>query len=119
MSWDSKERRKFVRIKFPCEITTRGPEKHTIPTNAENISAGGIRVVIPERLGSSSVVEIDIFGIKNEPIIGKGRVIWVFSKKNLRGESVYDTGIEFSQISEEDLRKIKNLVASITSDKKK
>lgn len=117
MGWDSKERRKFVRIKFPCEITTRGPKKHIIPANAENISAGGIRVVISEKLDNGSIVDLDIFGIKNDPLVCKGTVIWIFSKKNPQDQTVYDTGIEFYQIDENDIVEIQKLVASITSNK--
>ncbi|MFH1519930.1 MAG: PilZ domain-containing protein [Candidatus Omnitrophota bacterium] len=117
MNWDSKERRKFVRIKCPCEIVIPGPKKHILPTYIENISAGGIRFIIEEKIKLSSTVELNLYGIDQNPIICKGRVRWVFTKKDpcIQSRFLYDTGIEFSQIKKEDLDAIKNLVVEISS----
>ena len=120
MNWDSKERRKFVRIKFPCEITICGPRKHIISTHAEDISAGGIRFIIEEKIEPSSIVDLDLYGIAKEPIICKGRIKWVFTKKNPNSQNhfLYDVGVEFSKIKEKDENEIKKLVVSIASSEK-
>ena len=42
MIWDSKERRKFVRVKLPCEVIVPNSNRYTISTYTKNINAGGI-----------------------------------------------------------------------------
>jgi len=120
MRWDKIDRRRFVRIKFPCEITTQKPQRHIISTYAENISAGGIRFIIEERIEPSSIIDLDLYGIAKEPIICKGKVKWVFTKKDPSNQDriLYDIGIEFSQIKKEDVDEIKKLVVSIASSEK-
>ena len=119
MSWDSRERRKFVRAKFPCEITICGPKKHIISTHTENISAGGIRFITKERIAPASIIKLDLYGIRKEPIVCTGKVKWAFTKKDSSGKNsfLYDTGIEFSQIKEKNVAEIKKLVVSIASGK--
>lgn len=120
MNWDSRERRRFVRIKFPCEITIGCPQKHIISTHAEDISAGGIRVIAKEKIEPSSIIGLDLYGIAKEPIVCKGEVKWVSAKKNPSNQNriLYDVGIEFCQIKEEDAAEIKKLIVSIISGEK-
>ena len=120
MNWDSKERRRFVRTKFPCEITIHGPQKHIISTHVENISAGGIRFILEERIGPSSMIDLDLYGITKEPIVCKGRVNWAFTRKDPSNQNriLYDVGIEFCQIKEKDADEIKKLIVAIASSKK-
>ncbi|UCC94881.1 MAG: PilZ domain-containing protein [Candidatus Omnitrophota bacterium] len=119
MSWDSAERRQFIRATFPCEIMIPGPQHRVILAHVKNISAGGVRVIIKERLQNSSLVKLNIYGVNEKAIVCKGRVRWVFSRKvpPRTGILVFDTGIEFYEIEGEDIREIKNLVASISSGK--
>ncbi|MCK4519821.1 MAG: PilZ domain-containing protein [Candidatus Omnitrophica bacterium] len=119
MSWDSRKRRKFVRAKFPCEITIYGPQKYTISTHAENISAGGIRFITKEKIAPASIVGLDLYGIKKEPIVCTGKVKWAFAKKDSSSQNnfLYDIGIEFSRIKEKDVVEIKKLLVSIVSGK--
>ncbi len=118
MNWDSSERRKFVRIKFPCEITIRNPKKRIISANAENISAGGLRAILEEKLPISEIVSLDIYGICKEPIICTAKILWVFTRKLpcVENVSLYDTGMEFYDIKDAHVEKIKQLVAAIASD---
>ena len=120
MNWDSKERRRFVRVKFPCELTTSWPQRHIISTHPENISAGGIRFLIEERIEPSSTIGLDLYGIAKEPIVCKGKVKWVFTKKDPSNQNriLYDVGIEFSRIKKEDVDEIKKLIVSIASSEK-
>jgi len=120
MNWNSKERRRFVRIKFPCEITTQKPQRHIISTYAENISAGGIRFIIEERIEPSSIIDLDLYGITKDPIVCKGKVNWAFTRKDPFNQNriLYDVGIEFCQIKEKDVNEIKKLIVSIAFSKK-
>lgn len=120
MNWDSKERRRFVRIKYPCEITVLGPRKRIISTYPENISAGGIRLITKEAIEPSSILSLDLYGIAREPIVCRGRVKWVFTKKDPynKKRTLYDVGIEFLRMKKEDVEEIKKLIVIITSEDK-
>ena len=115
MNWDSEERRKFVRAKFPCEITIRRPQKRIISTHAKDISAGGIRFIIEEKIEPSSMIGLDLYGIAKEPIVCKGRIKWVFTKKDPSNQNrlLYDVGVEFYQMKKENAAEIKQLIVSI------
>jgi len=120
MTWNSKERRKFIRVRYPCEITIHKPQKHIISTNAENISAGSLGLVLKEKIKLSSIIDVDLYGITKEPIVCKGKIKWVSKKDNpsIKNSAIYNTGIEFFKIKENDVVEINKLVVSITSDKK-
>lgn len=118
MAWDSKERRKFVRVKLPCEVTVHIPNQYTISTYTENISAGGIKLTTEERLKPNSIVELDLYGISEKPMTCKGKLKWVSAKKNCLtlGDPLYSVGIEFFQIKKKDIIQIKGLITSLISD---
>jgi len=103
------EQRRFVRAKFDCKIIIHTPKEHVIVSHTENIGAGGIMVIINESLQVSSVVGLEIY-LNGEPIVCSGRIAWA-----VENQGCYDTGVEFTKISEEDRRVIDNLVKSIVS----
>jgi len=116
MVWNGIEKRRFVRANFPCKIVIYTPARHTIVTHTENIGAGGLRVIIDEKLDISSLVDLEI-RLNNEPIKSKGRVVWVIKTTDSSSSQPtrYDTGIEFYQIDEADREVINNFVETITS----
>jgi c-di-GMP-binding flagellar brake protein YcgR len=120
MNWDSTERRRFVRIKLPCEIVVCTPQKQTIPATVENISASGVKITIEKKLEISSIVSLDIYAVKEKPIACKGKVVWRKTKGNscLKDNPLFDTGIKFYQIKDEDVRIIKDLIVSIVTDRR-
>jgi len=117
MSWDTRDRREFARVKFPCEIATRTAKGLKLSACVENISAGGLRVFLKDKLKTSSSVEINISGIGKKPINCKGKVLWAFSRTDPKNKKdlVFDTGIEFCQMAAKDLEKIKILIDSMLS----
>lgn len=106
MKDNGRERRKFPRADFPCEIYILTAPLHIIKCKTENIGAGGIRVFIDEELSISSSVGLKLF-ISKKAIECKGKVVWKV-ERNESGQNKFDTGLEFHQISEED-RKIVGL----------
>ena len=117
MNWDGADKRRFVRAEFPCKIIIYVPKEHSISTKTKNISAGGVRVILLEKLDIVSIVGLDIF-LNNESVNCKGRVVWSVEKTELApgGSTQYDTGIEYYQIEDDDRRVINNLVDSIVSE---
>lgn len=118
MGWDEREKRSFVRANFPCKIIiyTIGRE-HIIVAHTENIGAGGVRVIIEECLDISSQVGLELF-LGGAQIICKGRIVWVVERSGSSNveANVWDTGIEFREISERDRKVVDSFVKTIVSD---
>ncbi|UCD15884.1 MAG: PilZ domain-containing protein, partial [Candidatus Omnitrophota bacterium] len=110
--------RKFVRVKFPCEICVDIPQNEVISTHTENISAGGIRVILEQKLQTAAIISLTIYKITENPIICKGRIVWIFTRRHPHNKdaSLFDTGIEFCEIADEDISRIKKFVLSVISD---
>lgn len=101
-----KERRKYVRLNTQAQIryTVIG-KPGTIKVTSKNVSAGGICAIVSEQLAEDTPLqlEIDIPDL-NEPIHALGRVVWqkkVEAAKN-KSKTCFDTGIEFTGISDFD-----------------
>lgn len=106
--WDSIERRRYVREKFPYTVHIHVflPKKRSISTYTENISVGGIRIVIREELDNGAIVDMAIY-MGPEPFTCKGKVIWVREKtSSLLGTKLYDTGISFWKLEEKNKQAI-------------
>jgi c-di-GMP-binding flagellar brake protein YcgR len=111
MAWEGMNRRKFPRVKFPClvKIVHQDKPAEAILTHTENVSGGGICVVIKKSLELFSPVTIEIDLMDSEDVITcKGRTIWIIRRKATESvkPSYYDTGFEFVDIREEDRKRI-------------
>ncbi|MDD3297056.1 MAG: PilZ domain-containing protein [Candidatus Omnitrophica bacterium] len=116
MTWNGKEKRRFVRASYPCKIAIFAPDEAVFTVNTENIGAGGIRVILGRELRISLLADLEVF-LKDKIIKCKGRIVWVIKKDFQASDASanYDTGIEFYRISEEDRKFIKNVVESLAS----
>ncbi|MDP8290023.1 MAG: PilZ domain-containing protein [Candidatus Susulua stagnicola] len=117
MSWEGTEKRNFIRANFPCKILIHTPSEHVLIVHTENIGTGGVRTIIEENLDISSVVGLEVF-IGGTQIICKGRVVWVVVKAGFQKDdtNIWDTGIEFYEISDRDKKVVKDFVNSIILD---
>ena len=115
MNYGGEEKRKFPRALFPCKIVIGSPIRLLV-SHTENVSEGGLRVILEEKLSAYTNVGLELFFEKNKPVKCKGRIIWVVEKVNpLEREAVmYDTGIQFTEISDVDRDHIKKLVSNLT-----
>ncbi len=107
-----RERRRFKRAVYPCNIYILTAPLHVIKSQTENIGAGGVRVIIDERIPISSKVGIKLY-LSERPIECKGRIVWVVENKDNDHKGCFDTGIEFYQISDEDQKTIDIFVKSL------
>jgi len=119
MNWEGQERRKFPRAVFPCKIILSSPVR-LFSSHTENISEGGIRVILEDKLELFTTVGLEIFLEKDRPIKCKGRVVWIIEKVNpLKRECLmFDIGIKFTEISNQDREYIRDLVTAIISQGK-
>ena len=114
MNWDGRERRRAIRAKFPYTIIINTSGGDVVFTYTEDIGANGVKVVIRQRLEVNSPLELEIY-IEEEPLLCKGRVTWVRERESryLEGTVLFDTGIEFSQIGEEEKALIKSCTEAL------
>ncbi len=119
-SWEGLNRRRFPRVKYPCLVTfwcesedgSEG-EKEIFLTHTENLGTGGSAIVCHKRfkLFSSLDLEIDLLDMQDH-VRCKGKVVWIVQHKDpdVRRPLVYDIGIEFQEIREEDVQRISKIV---------
>ena len=114
MTWDGIERRRFVRVKLSVK-TDISPDKETmISTCAEDISEGGLKVTVGEELEKGAIVDLEIY-LRQDPIRCKGKVVRVnkIESSYLKHGVVFDIGIEFHEMTEDDKSAIKGLISNI------
>jgi len=78
--WDGVDRREFPRVKYPCLITVRKetPPSFSILTHTENISVGGVRVIIKKKIEIMTEVEVEIDLMDTfTNVTSKGTIAWV------------------------------------------
>ena len=119
--WQGLERRQFPRVNYPCLVTIRHDVegKDAFLTHTENVGTGGVCVIFKEsaKLFSEVDLEIDLLDMEKN-IKGKGRVVWSVKTqaKNQAKAVVYDTGIEFSNISPEEQKRIRQVVMQLIKE---
>lgn|SRR3989338_3186698 len=111
------ERRKFIRLNISVDVDyyviSNEQDKH--PTHSVNISTGGICIIAHEKLDVGTLLKLVITIPEIPPTVhATGRVAWVKSFTIATEEKTkYDVGIEFTEISEEDRKKVKRYVFSL------
>ena len=106
MSWEGLNRRKFPRAKFPCliKIIDQGKLEEAVLTHTENISIGGVCVILRKAmpLFMEAGVEIDLMD-GAEVIACRAKVVWAVRRKAIEEfkPSFYDVGFEFLDIKDE------------------
>ncbi len=115
MSWDGRNRRKFPRVLFPCLIKIRGGKegKDAILTHTENLSTGGVRVILKNGVAMGSVieVEIDLMDI-GEHLHCRGIVVWSEQRKSSEEfkPDFYDIGIEFASVDDSSQKRLEQII---------
>ncbi len=119
--WQGLERRQFPRVNYPCLVTVRNELENldAFLTHTENVGTGGVCVIFKEgmRLFSEVDLEIDLLDMEKN-IKCKGRVVWSVKTqaKNQLKTTVYDTGIEFSNILPEEQKRIRSVVMQLIKE---
>jgi len=115
--WNGIDRRKFPRANYKCLVTVRKKaQPQTYTTQTENIGTGGICVILKKRLEIFSKVNL-ILTLQNglPPIKCEGVIVWTVRRAELKKAKaeLYDTGIEFVDLKEEDSKKVEDIVEDL------
>ena len=118
---NEQERRQFPRAKvvalavIKCDVLAKieNEEKLEFHTHTQNISEGGVNVILDKELSRLAPVELRLYlTAKKTPIECKGQVAW--SKAISPPEivpGIFSTGIKFGELSPEAKDAIKNIIS--------
>lgn len=116
--WSGIDRRRFPRAKFPCKVIihkNQGIEKYSIET--ENLSVGGIGVLLDKDLGLFSSVNIELTLDDKNIIKTPAKVVWIVKKTSEgKGSHIFDTGVEFIDLKPDDKKKVEKAVKKIVKN---
>ena len=116
MVWDGKESRKFPSAVCPCKIIIDDSFKKS-SSYTENISEEGVKIILDTKLELLSIVGLEIFIEKTNPVFCHGKIVWIEEKVNpsAQGETLYHTGIAFIDITIEHKNYIKKHIKHLLS----
>ncbi|PIU41309.1 MAG: hypothetical protein COS99_06330 [Candidatus Omnitrophica bacterium CG07_land_8_20_14_0_80_42_15] len=119
--WNGMDGRRFPRANYKCAILIkRRLLSRNINTHTENIGIGGICVVLDRKLNSSEEVDLKLMLDNNLPAIEcKGKVVWEVKRELPTKKVLYDIGIEFANIKEDNVSRIEKVVEDITKSSAK
>ena len=112
------ERRRFPRVTYPCKIMVAvGREREEFTLHTENISSGGVRVILQRKPDMNQQVDLEVV-IGNKHIKTKGRIVWVLDIKTPGSgkPDLFDTGIEFTQLTTDDREFLGKLIDGLMAE---
>jgi len=111
------ERRQFVRIDDSTKVRYQVIKSFRLVTShTENISEGGIRLPILQRLQPGMVLEVELyFPQHSKPAVVTGTIVWIKEVGDLKFPFV--VGIKFLSVDQASLNKIRTYIQSKRSDK--
>lgn len=121
MTWEGLNRRKFPRVNFPCliKVLREGKSDEVLLTHTENISVGGVCVILKKtvELFSFVAVELDLMD-GGEIIACRAKVVWSVRRKAIEEHkpSCYDIGFEFVDVTEADRARIGEAVQHLAQN---
>ena len=112
MVWDGIERRRRARVVFLCKVKVISSSQ-VFFAHTKDISEDGVKIVLTEALEPRSDVELHIKIETKKVIKCKGAVIWVdkAAESIEKGSTLFNAGIQFTQIDNSDRRYIAMIVA--------
>jgi hypothetical protein len=111
------ERRKFPRalLKYQINVICSGevieghPKDYIFHTYTDNISEGGIKVILEKQINPGSLVKLELFISDKEslPVECKGTVVWTqkANPENTKPD-IFFTGIQFLDLTNPVFRKL-------------
>lgn len=108
------DKRRFIRLAFPYTVYIKPAKGQEISTYTENISAGGIKVVLHESLPAMDIVSLRVF-VRHDPVICKAKVEWIkrVMSEYIEGAQLYEVGLNFVDISAADRKFINERVMTL------
>ena len=115
MNWEGINKRKFPRANYPCLLIVRKDhgDPEAMLTHTENVGVGGVCVILKKDLKMFSPVELELDLLDTQKHIRcEAKIVWVVRRRDdaATKPSYFDTGIEFTDLSKEDAKRIEAIV---------
>ena len=116
--WASRERRNTVRLEIPLEVkyTCLPPYNHNHLSVTQNISQGGIQLLIYEKLNIDDRLDLELELSNNEhPIIGMGQIAWLKDapfQSEEKEKRAFLAGIKFIDLKPKDEKRLNDFICS-------
>ena len=106
MIWFGRERRRYVRVNKPIKVRIH-TDKFSLLTHTENFALGGVSVIIDQQLSAGEIVNLEVF-LGSDTFKCRGKIAWSLkvSGKDYESAVLYETGIEFLDLTDEDRQKV-------------
>lgn len=101
------EKRRFPRVPIYLEVGAKHNGRPLIRARSFDISGGGIRLFLAERLLKDDVVKMEL-DLSVPPIIARGEVVWIQEVETM-GNKFFQTGIRFTNMKPADKTKMETL----------
>ena len=95
--WSGEERRKDQRFSYTVPVLYGAPKSSKLKSSkSQDLSAGGILLVLPEKLSAGSQLEIEFsFSEEQKPFRVLGEVIWMSEIPSEGDRRLFQTGFRF------------------------
>ena len=110
--WDGRNRRRFPRVVFPCLLKVK-KDGNPILTHTENISLGGLCILLKEALAISVLVDVEIDLMDaGDSVQCQGKISWSQQRKSTEAVKplFYETGVEFINLKDGDFKRLQAIV---------
>lgn len=114
MAYSGAERRQFPRANVACRLVISA-SNISMDVRTENIGPGGIRVLLPHEIARDTLMCMELHAEEGKVVSCQGYIAWIMIAKDAAGNKIYDTGIKFSNLSDEDRRYMCELVERINN----
>jgi len=120
-----KDKREFARLDLNVKVDWKRTSATSEPgqefsDETKNISAGGLCLVVYEKLDVGEILQIEMELPSKEIINAEGKIVWI-SEYEIEGEEeekIYDIGVQFVKISEQEKEEISKFVFASFDTKK-
>ncbi|MBU1912306.1 MAG: PilZ domain-containing protein [Candidatus Omnitrophica bacterium] len=115
------ENRKFVRIEWPVIIKYKTIEEPHIQdhTVSKDVSEGGARFVVYERLMKGTKLDIQLeVPFDSMPIFAKGEVAWI-KKAGGEDSKAFEIGVIFTNVDSKEQKRLKQYIENEIKERRK
>ena len=117
MGWRGIDTRRGVRIAFECVVIVKKKDTSLVfRTQTENLSIGGVCVILEKGLPKGTPVDIELYlPDLSIPVYGNGRIAWSAKRNEYvkRKPLQFDTGIEFIEMADQDKARLKLIIEEL------
>ena len=117
MGWSGIDTRRGVRVAFECVVIVKKKETSLVfRTQTENLSIGGVCVILERGLLKNTPVETELFLPEDPiPVTCAGKIAWSVRRNEYakKKPSQFDTGIEFIGLPDEDKFRLKRIIEEL------